>query len=739
MQFEDLSDSRNLSAPVTGSFLSAPREARDVTFAWSADTVGQGWGINSEWGGLRMYETMRRARPDFFIHTGDTIYADSPVPPEIRLPDGTMWKNLVTPAKSKVAETLDEFRGNYTYNMLDEHVRRFNAEIPQIVLWDDHEVKNNWYPGMSLEADERYTEKSSRVLVANARRAFLEHSPIRLSNAAVPPIYRSCSYGPLLDVFAIDLRTYRGPNTANRQPSPNAETVHAGAQQLAWLKQALRSSRATWKVIASDLPIGLVVRDGATAFEAIANGDAGVPLGRELEIADLLRFMRQQRIRNVIWVTGDVHYAAAHHYDPQRAQFKEFDRLTAQLQERVADALGCPGDTVRQRVEALMGAYFRQARTIARELARAQRAARLPVDTTPPTPVGRHFEIAADGIRFADPAAAGTRPSLWPEIFRLALAEGCPVSEQALDCIEQHLAQYTADDFAGTEAERQQIRTLFYPRPGLYARLSEMHDCGLLNTILPEFTGVHCRVIRDFHHKYTVDEHTLLTIRGLETLWNPPTPGRKRFGALLEELRSPEVLTLALLFHDIGKAADADHAQESVRMARTALDRLEIPADARQTIEFLVRNHLAMSQVAFRRDLDDPHVVAQFAHLVGTEELLKQLCLMTLVDVEAVSSTTLTPWKEELLWRLYVETYNHLTLGYGDELVPQDPAGLAVVIAGRPDDISESELPGFSPGCLGATWPSSGWRRSTATCVSRAGSGATRSTRFSRITTRCGS
>jgi [protein-PII] uridylyltransferase len=372
--------------------------------------------------------------------------------------------------------------------------------------------------------------------------------------------------------------------------------------------------------------------------------------------------------------------------------------LTHELQERVADAMGCAGDAIRQRVEALMSVYFRHARTIARELTRAQRAARLPADTAPATHVGRHFEIAADGLRFADPATAASRPSLWPEIFRLALADGCPVSEQALDCIEQNLGQFSADDFAGTEAERQQIRALFYPRPGLYARLSEMHDCGLLNKIVPEFAGIHCRVIRDFHHKYTVDEHTLLTIRGLETLWNPPTPGRKRFGALLEELRAPEVLTFSLLLHDIGKAADTDHAQESVRLARTALDRLEIPADARQTIEFLVRNHLAMSQVAFRRDLDDPHVVAQFAHLVGTEELLKMLCLLTLVDVEAVSSTTLTPWKEELLWRLYVETYNHLTLGYGDELVPQDPAGLAVVIAGRPDDISEEELTEFLEG-----------------------------------------
>ena len=325
VRFEDLSDSRNVSVPAAGTFLSAPGQARDVTFAWSADTVGQGWGITTAWGGLRMYETMRLARPDFFIHTGDTIYADSPVPAEVKLVDGTIWRNVVTAAKSKVAETLDEFRGNYTYNLLDDNVRRFNREIPQLWLWDDHEVKNNWYPGMSLEADERYKQKDSRVLAANARRAFLEHAPIRLSNSPLPPIYRSCSYGPLLDVFAIDLRTYRGPNSGNLQPAPGAATVHAGAQQLAWLKRALRSSNAAWKVIASDLPIGMVVRDGPDAFEAVANADPGAPLGRELEIADLLRYMRQEQIRNVIWVTGDVHYASAHHYNPQRARFKDFD------------------------------------------------------------------------------------------------------------------------------------------------------------------------------------------------------------------------------------------------------------------------------------------------------------------------------------------------------------------------------------------------------------------------------
>jgi alkaline phosphatase D len=323
VRFEDLSDSRNLSAPAAGSFLSASDRARDLRFAWSADTVGQGWGINLDWGGMRIYEAMRRLQPDFFIHCGDTIYADGPLRAEVALPDGTVWKNVVTPAKAKVAETLDEFRGNHLYNLLDDNVRRFNSEVAQIVLWDDHEVRNNWYPSQTLEDDDRYTVKRVAVLAANSRRAFLEHVPIRLAPGERPPIFRSCPYGPLLETFALDLRTYRGPNSPNRQPSASAATALAGAEQITWLKGALDASKAVWKVIASDLPLGLIVRDGETNFESFSNGD-GPPLGRELEVADLLRFIRQRRIRNVVWLTADVHYAAAHHYDPERARFKDF-------------------------------------------------------------------------------------------------------------------------------------------------------------------------------------------------------------------------------------------------------------------------------------------------------------------------------------------------------------------------------------------------------------------------------
>ena len=323
--FQDLADLRAWSLPAAGRFRSAPvRASRDVRLAWSADTVGQGWGIDVARGGMRSYETMRRLEPDLFVHCGDTIYADNPLAESVPLDDGSVWRNLVTPAKSKVAETLEEFRGNYLYNLLDENVRRFNAEGAQVMLWDDHEVLNNWYPTELLD-DPRYTEKSVALLAARAKRAFFEHNPIRHACDDLERVYRRISYGPLLELFAIDMRSDRSANSANTQPAAGPETALLGPAQLDWLKQGLARSSAAWKVVASDMPLGLVVGDGPGRFEAVANGDGGPPLGRELEIADLLRFLRIERVRNVVWITGDVHYAAAHHYHPERARFTDFD------------------------------------------------------------------------------------------------------------------------------------------------------------------------------------------------------------------------------------------------------------------------------------------------------------------------------------------------------------------------------------------------------------------------------
>lgn len=317
----DLADANAASEPVTGHFRTAPMGLRDISFVWSGDTAGQGWGIDEARGGMKTYATMATHLPDFLIHSGDTVYADGPMVAEVDLKDGTTWRNLLTEAKSKVAETLDEFRGQHLYNMLDGNVRAFNAEVPVFYQWDDHEVTNNWYPDEVLATDDRYTVKSMQLLSARASRAFHEMYPIRSNLSEPHRVYRKVSYGPLLDIFFIDMRSYRGDNTANDEPGG---APFLGAEQKAWLTRELAASRAVWKVIAADMPIGMVVKDGDTAFENAANGD-GPALGREKDIAEVLSFIKHARVTNTVWLTADVHYTAAHHYSPERAQFQDFE------------------------------------------------------------------------------------------------------------------------------------------------------------------------------------------------------------------------------------------------------------------------------------------------------------------------------------------------------------------------------------------------------------------------------
>jgi alkaline phosphatase D len=298
-----------------GHFRTAPADQRSISFVWSGDTAGQGWGIDPDRGGMRTYRTMLENRPDFFIHSGDHIYADCTVPSELKLPNGEIWRNIVTEEKSEVAHSLAQFRGNYKYNLLDDNFRAFHAQVPMFAQWDDHEVTNDWSPIGSID-ETGYAEDGTSRLVARARRAFHEFMPIRPIAGEAGRIYRKISYGPLLDVFLIDMRSYRD-STWNKRDD-NSDTFILGPVQLAWLERELAASNATWKVIAADLSIGLISED------AVALGD-GPPDRREHEIADLLAFMKRAGIRNTVWLTADMHYTAAHHYDPNRAVFQEFE------------------------------------------------------------------------------------------------------------------------------------------------------------------------------------------------------------------------------------------------------------------------------------------------------------------------------------------------------------------------------------------------------------------------------
>lgn len=327
--FTDFADLKTSSEPVKGSFKTPPAGRRDIKFVWSGDMVGQGWGINPDAGGIKIYKTMLEAEPDFFIHSGDTIYADGPLSAEVKLPDGTIWKNVVTEAKSKAAESLAEYRGAHAYNLLDENVRAFNARTASFIQWDDHEVTNNWFWEKRLDTNKLYkNETRVSVLAPQAMNAFFDYYPVRRHPLDPQRIYQNFGYGPSLEVMRIDMRPYRGRNdTDGLQTEMSPETRCLGEAQIRWLKQRLLASNATWKVIACDMPIGLCVWNDAAnkkGIEAWANGDNGAPKGRELELADILRFIRDNDIKNTVWLTADVHYTAAHYYDPNKAAFQDF-------------------------------------------------------------------------------------------------------------------------------------------------------------------------------------------------------------------------------------------------------------------------------------------------------------------------------------------------------------------------------------------------------------------------------
>jgi alkaline phosphatase D len=180
----------------------------DVVFAWSGDTNGQGWGIDPSRGGMPAHTALLDRAPDFFVSCGDAIYADNPIPPEIALPDGSVWRNLVTPAKSHIAETLDDFRGAQLYPRHSAEVRALSANLPRFAIWDDHEVRDNWFPDEVVDERER-REPRMRVTSQHARRAMLEHWPTLVDPERM---YRSVRWGPLLEVFFHDGRRLRTPN-----------------------------------------------------------------------------------------------------------------------------------------------------------------------------------------------------------------------------------------------------------------------------------------------------------------------------------------------------------------------------------------------------------------------------------------------------------------------------------------------------------------------------------------------
>ncbi len=192
--------------------------------------------------------------------------------------------------------------------------------------------------------------------------------------------------------------------------------------------------------------------------------------------------------------------------------------------------------------------------------------------------------------------------------------------------------------------------------------LRTMRDTGLLTILLPEWAGIDSLVTRDFYHRYTVDEHTLVAQETLDELASmPPAGSNSQFHDLLRETPDPHLLRWALLFHDMGKGHAEDHARRSTEIARQALERLEAPPGERDTILLLIESHLELSELVRTRDLREPAIVEAVAHRFGTVERLQLLTLLTYADMNAVAPGVLTPWRASQLWSAYTALHRELT------------------------------------------------------------------------------
>jgi [protein-PII] uridylyltransferase len=264
-----------------------------------------------------------------------------------------------------------------------------------------------------------------------------------------------------------------------------------------------------------------------------------------------------------------------------------------------------------------------------------------------------------DGLIFLQRPTALQDPEVLLRLFHFMAHHGLKLSATTEFRIEQALPALASMPPRGAELWLYLQETLLQP----YAAdaLRAMQSLRLLTLLLPELKLIDSLVVRDFYHRFTVDEHSFLAIESLHRLKQSTSEWDKRYSVLLGELEDPELLYLALLLHDTGKGmpGGGNHVEASLEVANHAMDRLDVDPKERAEVLFLIGSHLELS-AALRRDIFNPETVAAFAEKMGTPERLKMLTLLTYADIKAVNPEALTPWKAENVWQLYMGAENYL-------------------------------------------------------------------------------
>ncbi|MDI6800864.1 MAG: [protein-PII] uridylyltransferase [Thermodesulfovibrionales bacterium] len=348
------------------------------------------------------------------------------------------------------------------------------------------------------------------------------------------------------------------------------------------------------------------------------------------------------------------------------------DVLSFELQEAVSKALGFKDTKRFLSSEILMRLYYRKAKSITDVLAFLTGICSRQLVSIPGSLMIKRitddFYLSKNEIVAKDKEIF-KNPDRLLEAFYIYSITGKKFSQQVKKAIKSRVLSINRK----TRSSKKAIMFFFEILRGnrVYETLKEMHDIGILDRFIPEFGRLRHLVVYEPHHKYTVDEHTLIAIKSLEKLKNTKQVKLHCLSDIFSKIKQ-ETLFLALLLHDIGKgvyprdigiAAIKDykrHEDAGYKILKGAMERLGAEHDDRQRIEFLVKNHIKLSKIALTRDPDTPETISQLADLVENQSNLDALYLVTYADMKAVNPYFWTEWKAYIFHDLYLKTAKHL-------------------------------------------------------------------------------
>jgi [protein-PII] uridylyltransferase len=383
--------------------------------------------------------------------------------------------------------------------------------------------------------------------------------------------------------------------------------------------------------------------------------------------------------------------------------------LTYELQAQAAERSLGIDDNLRRNAAEWMRLYFRHARTLNRQLLRyvdqrppitlslRQRLMNAAIGPKNETPAGKPFTVR-DGLLEITGEQLFADRNVTYALLAEAARTGVPLSRDAERSIAYILSHPELPQRNSRITWPVLSEILGADFPGVALR--PMHRLGLLTEVLPEFRAIDSLVVRDFYHRYTVDEHSLRTIEHLQELSDPQEPLGKPFTPLWRTVDRRDLLIFSLLLHDVGKGMPVEnHVTGSLHALEIASDRLKLSPEEKAEVYFLIEHHLDMSATVQRRDIFDPSTVSAFAATVNTNERLQRLCLLTYADIHAVNPEALTPWKAEMLWQLFVATSNHFSRTLDrDRLHASDEAPLLEQVRAQAEGADKKEIERFLDG-----------------------------------------